>query len=446
MPVSSQSLKKTIIRDPIHGFIDTSYYDFISKIIQTPHFQRLRRLSQLGVSVFVYPSATHNRFNHSLGAMELFVRLFDHLYKNQQHTNIYHKLRKTGIAAVLLHDIGHGPFSHASESVFGFQHDALSIKIIRTAEMREILEKARIDPEDVVSVISRTARGKMKLLSQLINSQLDVDRLDYLARDVYFTGVGFGRVDLERIIRTMTISKSNGFLKGYAVIEEKGKHSIESYLLTRTLMYDDVYYHKTTRCVERLIDRIFVRMSDLSKNDRLKAQPELDLIKKSGTIFKKDTLTPYNLLYLDDHCVYALLLRWSKDSNDKIVTDLCRRVIERRLLKSIDYTSDEMEIFLEKMKKVQGLVTDKLKLDPNYYCIMDEPLDRPYEPVGAPTDDEEVEESLKKNIYIESRNGDQLEISETSDVINALTKKKRLVRLYFPENIRHDVHKIFKKK
>ena len=109
----SPKAKATIIRDPIHGFIDLSYYDFIPKIIQTAPFQRLRRLSQLGVSVFVYPSATHNRFNHSLGAMQLFVRVFDHLYKDEKHDNDYEKLRMTGIASVLLHDIGHGPFSHA---------------------------------------------------------------------------------------------------------------------------------------------------------------------------------------------------------------------------------------------------------------------------------------------------------------------------------------------
>jgi HD superfamily phosphohydrolase len=216
LTAGSNTQKETIIRDPIHDFIDVSHYDFILKIIHTPYFQRTRRLSQLGVSLFVYPSATHSRFNHSLGAMEVFVRLFHHLYKDEMKGKVYHNLRKTGIASVLLHDIGHGPFSHASEGPLGFQHEMMSMEIVKTNEIRGILEDADICVEDVLSVISKTATGKMKLLSQLIGSELDVDRLDYLARDIYFTGVGFGGVDLQRIIKTMTISRSNNFLNGYA--------------------------------------------------------------------------------------------------------------------------------------------------------------------------------------------------------------------------------------
>lgn len=231
--ITSDIKKRTIIRDPIYGFIDLShYYPLINKIIETPYFQRLRRLSQLGVSIFVYPSATHSQFNHSLGSMELFARLFDNLYKDKDHDEEYHRLRKLGIASILLHDIGHGPFSHATESIFGFKHETLSIRIIQE-KMGSLLEQEDIAPKDVVSVISKATVGPEKLLSQLITSQLDVDRLDYLARDIYFTGVGFGGVDLERIMRTLTIYENSGFLEGYAVVEEKGKHSIESYSLVQ---------------------------------------------------------------------------------------------------------------------------------------------------------------------------------------------------------------------
>ena len=128
--------KRIIICDPIYDFIDLSHYTFIIKLIDTPFFQRLRRLSQLGVSVFVYPSAAHNRFNHSVGAMELFIRLFDHLYKKKIHK--HDRLRKIGVASVLLHDIGHGPFSHTTESIFSFNHEALSRKIVEN-EMADIL-------------------------------------------------------------------------------------------------------------------------------------------------------------------------------------------------------------------------------------------------------------------------------------------------------------------
>lgn len=315
MNSSSDRKKRTIIRDPVHKFIDLSHYDFIVKIINTPYFQRTRRLSQLGVSLFVYPSATHSRFNHSLGAMEVFVRLFDHLHRDERKNNSYHNLRKTGIAAVLLHDIGHGPFSHASEKPLNFEHDLMSEEIVKTKEIRKILEEEQICVEDVLSIISRRAKRKLKLASQLINSQLDADRLDYLARDIYFTGVGFGGVDLERIIRTLTISKSKGFLNGYAVVEEKGKDSVEAYLLTRTLMYENVYYHKTTRSVECLLSMVISRVKDLYNEGKSSIPPELKFVERGNGVLNRQ-LNPEYILLLDDHSVYALLLRWSKNNDD----------------------------------------------------------------------------------------------------------------------------------
>lgn len=219
-------MKNTIIRDPIYGFIDLSYYPFIKKIIDTPYFQRLRRLSQLGVSVFVYPSAIHSRFNHSIGAMQLFIKIYDHLFRETRRleNERSEEIRKIGVATILLHDIGHGPFSHVSEKIFGFDHEKFSQKII-SSDMKEILEGEDISYKDINAVINKTTSRKpdLKILSQLISSTLDTDRLDYLARDIYFTGVGFGTIDLERIIRTMTIySDPKSFLDGYAVIEEKG--------------------------------------------------------------------------------------------------------------------------------------------------------------------------------------------------------------------------------
>ena len=232
--MSLSDKKRRIVRDPIHGFIDISEYSVINKIIENPFFQRLRRLSQLGVSVFVYPSATHNRFNHTLGAMKLFLKIFDLLYYENKKS--YEHLRKLGLITVLLHDIGHGPFSHTSEKIFNFHHVNLSIKIIET-QFSDILTKEGIDTKYIIQILNnQNINKKEKIISQLIDSNLDVDRLDYIARDSYFTGIGYG-IDLERIIRTLTIYKGQNSLKGYAAVEEKGKHAIESYLLTRELMY-----------------------------------------------------------------------------------------------------------------------------------------------------------------------------------------------------------------
>jgi HD superfamily phosphohydrolase len=354
------------------------------------------------------------------------------------------KLRRTGVAAVLLHDIGHGAFSHASEKIFDFHHEDLSIQIIKQ-EMADILKAADISVNDVVAIITKTAKGKKKLLSQLISSQLDVDRLDYLARDLYFTGVGFGSIDLERIIKTMTVYDEPGFLKGYAVIEEKSKQSIESYLLTRTLMYEGVYYHKTTRGVEVLLSGVFNRVKELADAERMELPEELNFVRKRRSGKKLVSSVDLDkIISFDDTTAYALVQKWSKHSRDKILKDLSRRVLQRDLFKSIEYNSDRIQDFLSKMAKVQQLTKTKVKLDPTYYTIMDEPKDRPYQPVGLPTNKEEIQDALKKNIYVKMRGGQgHKELSEISEVVNALTKHKPLVRLYFPKEIREEANNIF---
>lgn len=429
-------MKETIIRDPIYGFIDLSYYPFIKKIIDTAYFQRLRRLSQLGVSVFVYPSATHNRFNHSLGAMQLFVKLYDHLFREIKKTDIdtYEKLRKTGLTAGLLHDIGHGPFSHVAESIFKFKHESLSKKII-IEDMKEILEND-VKIEDVISVIDNTIGNEMKILSQLISSTLDVDRLDYLARDIYFTGVGFGSVDLERIIRTMTIyNDKKSFLDGYVVIEEKGKRSIETLLLTRDVMYSDLYYHKTTRGIEVLLKLLFKRVKILSESSQFQLPEEL-------MFMKREQITKNDIFCLDDHYVYSLLLKWSQGHYDYIVNNLSKRIINRNLFKAIEYPIGTKIVSLAKYdEQIKELLSNE-GLDPDYYYYIDEPEDRPYSPILSPTNEEEQQQALKKNIYIKLHNSKCVEISQESNIIKTMTERESLTRLYVPAELRSKVEKI----
>jgi uncharacterized protein len=377
---------------------------------------------------------------HTIGLiiqLELFVRLLDHLYKNTLHNNRYERLRKTGVASVLLHDIGHGPFSHATESIFGFNHEALSRKIVEK-EMTDILTKEQITPGEVMDIIAGIANTKTKLLSQLVSSQLDVDRLDYLARDAYFTGAGF-RVDLGRIIRTMTIYEDEGRLNGYAVVEEKGKHSIESYLLTRAAMLDDVYYHKTTRCVECLLGKVFGRVKILSDENKIRLPPELQFMKRNEII-------PQDLLPLDDHLMYTLLNKWSRNSEDEILTDLSKRMINRKLLKSVDYTLEGHNLLFEKEKEIGRILEEKTRLNPDYYCIIDEPKDRPYSPIRSPAEDEEMKLSLTRNIYIKLKDHRGCkELTEVSDIARVLSQKKQVTRIYFPEEIRDEVKLIMKK-
>lgn len=412
--------------------------------METPYFQRLRRLSQLGLSVFVYPSATHNRFNHCLGAMELFVRLFNHLNKDRPKNRRYKELLRTGIAAVLLHDIGHGPVSHASENIFKFKHESLSQDIIKSESISSILNNANIDPDSVEKIVSHNAQRGMQLLSQLINSDLDVDRLDYVARDVYFTGVGF-RIDLERIIRTMSIYSGSGYLKGYSVIQEKGLHVIESFMLTRSIMYNDVYYHKTTRCAEGILRKIFERVRELVQDKKLTLPLELAFMGTQKSNGGNTGLTVDDLMLLDDHVIYAIILKWSKTSDDTILKDLTNRFINRQLFKSVQVESkQDTQSFMDKVETIKELIRSELAIDPNYYCILDEPEERVYEPIRSPTNPEELHNSLRKNIFLMKREGFK-EISSESNVIDILSKQKPVTRLFIPYQIRHETDRILNK-
>ena len=203
--------KETLIMDPIHGFINISEYPVIEEIIETKFFQRLRRLAQLGLTSSVYPNATHTRFAHSLGVMHTFLRLFDSIMRreNNEFANKDYK-RMVGAVTALLHDIGHGPFSHASESIldqkFGkFVHEDMTCDIVTKTEISDILQKYSIDPLDICNLINHIETKEWRLISQLISSQLDADRLDYLKRDSHFTGVTYGNVELDRIINTLDI-------------------------------------------------------------------------------------------------------------------------------------------------------------------------------------------------------------------------------------------------
>ena len=288
------------VRDPIYGFISLSHYEFVKELVDTALFQRLGRLCQLGVSVYVYPSAVHNRFIHSLGAMELFARTFDSLFRDSDLDSAeVDRLKRLGIASALLHDIGHGPFSHASEKIFDFEHQNLTKDITEKSEIRDILSKHSIKPTDVTDILQRTTTDN-GLITQCINSQLDIDRLDYLARDAYFCGVGFGNIDVERIIRMLRIYHAPGFdINGFAVSDRKGISSLESYIMTRHLMYQDIYFHKATRCLELLIANLFNRAMSMAQDNKISLPEEIPFLIQSRKISWED------LSMLDDHVVYT---------------------------------------------------------------------------------------------------------------------------------------------
>lgn len=413
-------MKERIVRDPIHDFITLSDYDFVQRLIDTKYFQRLRRLFQLGVSPFVYPTATHNRLSHSLGAMELFGRIFDHLHKNE-HAETTTELKKLGIASILLHDIGHGPLSHVSETIFDFKHEDFTIDIIKNTEIKEILAKDGIEADDIAKIIKHTSPPEYKYISQLVSSELDVDRLDYLSRDAFFTGVEFGKIDLQRIIRTLQLYRGGGDLDGYVISSNKGLESIESYVLGRYLMYQGVYYHKTTRGIEGLIRHVFKRAVVLSKNNKLNLPTEFEFLINSTEFSLND------LVELDDYVVYNLIKQWTK-SDDAVLKELAVRIIDRKPLKHIE-TSKMMD-YANNIDAIKDELK-KQNFDPDYHLIYDQPTVTPYSPYSPQSADDQT--SVITNIFVLDKNNEPKEISHLSDVVQTLSKVQSNFRFYIPE-------------
>lgn len=421
-----------LVRDPIHGFIDLSEYDFISEIVESPEFQRLRHLAQLGFSKLVYPSAEHNRFSHCLGAMHTFGRFFDKLKSGLTDSEIpIEQLRKYGIAAALLHDLGHGPFSHAAEDALDFDHEEIGKELILGANISQILRKHDVEPVEITRILAGTAETKFAPLSQLVSSQLDVDRLDYLIRDAYFTGVGFGNVDLDRIISTMIIYKDDT-LSGQAINLYKGRFSLESYILTRHLMHQAVYFHKATRSAELLFRNVIKRVRTLK--DKVDMPEELSFIKENRPPTGQD------MLGLDDNLMYTQFHRWLKN-DDPILSELCSRIVNRNLLKAIEIPPEKSTFPWEERKRLEE-IAGRNGINPDYFCPSDNPTDLPYKPYSPKEPDDKP--SVITNIFALDGRAKPVEISRLSGVVGSLTQLQYANRIYCPESIREEVSNLLK--
>jgi len=245
--------KQQVFKDPLYGFIHVDY-ELIRKIIDSALFQRLRRVRQLSGVQMVFHGAEHSRFSHSLGVYEIANRF---LTVSDIQNALSERDKLVFLSAALLHDIGHGAYSHAFEDVFGVNHEKIGAALIMHDE--EVYQAlSSIDKEfasDVASIIMK--KKKFPLIEQLISSQLDVDRLDYLERDAYFTGAAYGHIDVDRLIRVLYIKN------GQVVFKLSGIHAIENYLIARYHMYWQVYYHPVARAYEVVLEKIYKRVKDL---------------------------------------------------------------------------------------------------------------------------------------------------------------------------------------
>ena len=313
--------KLKIINDPVHGFIKIPH-EILFDVIEHPYFQRLRRISQTGLLNLIFPGATHTRFHHALGAMHLMFTALETL--KLKGVQVSKEEEKSAMLAILLHDVGHGPFSHALENMLmdDWHHEKLSILL---------MNKMNATFEGELSMALEMFQGKYhrKFFNQLISSQLDVDRLDYLKRDSFYTGVSEGNVNTQRIISMMNVSEDE------LVIDAKGIYSIENFLTARMFMYWQVYYHKTSALAEHLLVKILNRAKFLiSENHNLPCSENLRYFLSKSQFTNPTAEDLQRFTELDDNDVIQAMKFWTK-SEDFILSYLCKSVINRNFPKTI---------------------------------------------------------------------------------------------------------------
>ena len=313
--------KLKIINDPVHGFIKIPY-EIIFDIMEHRCFQRLRRISQTGLLSLIFPGATHTRFHHAIGAMHLMFNALEIL--KQKGVKISTEEEKGAMLAVLLHDVGHGPFSHALENILmdNWHHEKLSLLL-----MEQLNEE--FSGELTIAIQMFQGKYHRKFFNQLISSQLDVDRLDYLKRDSFYTGVSEGNINTQRILSTLNV------LDDELVLDEKGIYSIEHYLVARMFMYWQVYYHKAAVLAENLLIKIMNRAKTLvSQNVKVEVSENLKyfLYRESSTEATEEDIARF--MELDDTDVLQAIKSW-KNHEDFVLSYLCKTVINRKFHKII---------------------------------------------------------------------------------------------------------------
>jgi HD superfamily phosphohydrolase len=352
--------KKKIINDPVYGFI-TIPSELVFDLIQHPYFQRLRYIKQLGMTHLVYPGALHTRFHHALGAMHLMGLALETIKSKGQAISFEEE--QGVIIAILLHDIGHGPFSHALEHtiVDGVSHEHISTLLMNNLN-REFGGKLGL----ALEIFNN--RYHKKFLYQLVSGQLDLDRMDYLNRDSFFTGVSEGVISFDRIIKMLDV------VDDQLVVEEKGIYSIEKFLIARRLMYWQVYLHKTVIAAEQMLVKILERAKELSQEGRnLFASPCFSYFLKNSISmedFKNNPLNIERFTKLDDNDIFTSIKVWVNDE-DLILSTLCMHLIDRNLYQ-VEITNEPPSI--ERINNLADKVTDEYEIsddDTSYFVFTD---------------------------------------------------------------------------
>lgn len=398
--------EEKVFKDPVHRYVHVRDR-FIWDLINSAEFQRLRRIKQLGTSFFTFHGGEHSRFNHSLGVYELMRRILETFEGRIQLT---YEEKLLCLCAGLLHDVGHGPFSHSFEKVFRYHHEDWTRAILLgDTQINTILR--RIDegfPQKLAEVIAKTYDNK--LIVSLISSQLDADRMDYLLRDAYYTGVNYGNFEIERILRVMRPQEDG------IVFKFSGMHAVEDYIMSRYQMYWQVYFHPVTRSGEVVLRKIIQRAKVLFEQGYSFRQEPLMLLP-----FLQDKVELADYLALDESVILFYMQMWRKEK-DEILKDLCARFLDRNLYKYVEFHSKGFQL-LPELKEL----FEKAGIDPAYYLEVDTTSDLPYDFYRAGEEEERIP------IMLQMPSGELVELSQKSEIVQAISGKRRFdYKLYFP--------------
>lgn len=420
-----------IYRDSVHNIIrvgnSTAEGKLLTALIDTREFQRLRRIRQLGLAFFAYQGAEHSRFTHSLGALHLATRTLDRLRTKYEITDDDHVAVR---AAALLHDVGHGPFSHVIESILGFHHENFSIEAITSTDT-EIGQVLRSHSAKLADDVAAIIRGdfRRRALAQLVSSQIDVDRMDYLLRDSLLTGAKYGIFDLEWIIKSLEINEGDDHL----YVSAPGIYAVEDYLQARYYMFRQVYFHRTLRSAEAVLKSLLRRAIHVNRDSG-------DVWHRTGTAMAKvlngEQLDLNEHLSLDDADIWYSIKEWRR-SNDQILSDLSARFLDRRLFKAfdLDMPRDDRQSFIDRVREIIA----GRGYDPEYYLLEDSMTDANNH---FYTRDKGKRKDL---IYVEhgfSRPAIR-EISEVSAAVRGLQDGYSLHRLCFPAELKNEIGDLY---
>lgn len=426
-------MRPKLFRDPVHNIIAFDLSDETEKVlfdlICTSTFQRLRRIRQLGFANLIYHGAEHSRFGHSMGVVHLARRMVDALALNLSEED-----RLEVLCAALLHDIGHGPFSHAIEKVTGIAHETFTAQAIchPDSDVNKVLSRvSKSFPERVASYYgpASTMPGAKHVLRDIVSSQLDADRQDYILRDGHATGVKIGTYDLERILAMLTTYEretATGERATRLAVSFRAREAVEDYLIARFHMFKQVYLHKTVRSAEKMLEALLLRAAELYRDGQRWSQlANHPLLRLLGG----EELSVLEFLSVDDMDIWMMVKVWCKDA-DPVLREISLGLLNRHLYKTVELDQNDPVLVARTLDQANEVAVE-LGLNPAYAVLIDRARDTPYKPYDP------SHPSLSAHIPIVERDGSVVPIEVGSDMVHLLGRDSyHSVRLCVPVAVR----------